>query len=618
MPNDRQSRLSGWALGLAKITVIAAAYALAGRASLLLAIPPGYSTAVWPAAGIALAAILLYGYRFWPGVMLGSFLINIWTTLDVHNTDTLPISLAIAGSIGIGAALQAVLGAVLIRRFVGFPTGLISNHEVGAFLTLGGPLACIVAATWGVGTLWQAGVIPLNALAQNWATWWVGDTIGVLIFTPLVMIWSAQPRAIWEHRKLSVALPLCITFAVAVAVFSIAKAWENERVRREFEGRTQVLHNAIEKSFGDYSEVLHNLSSCYMSSVEVTRDEFRQFVQFPLRQHPDILGLSWNPRITADQRDDFERTIREQGQADFQITEQDEQGRSTAAPSRPHYYPVLYMEPYEMHRAAIGFNVLSEPTRRLAMEQAADTGEPTATSPLRLVQDASQPGTLIFMPIYAKNATLDTREDRRRNIAGYVVGAFRFDSLIDQALRGVDRMGVGLSVYDETEEFNKQPLYSDTPSTSAGSTQAYNPDDYALTIHYPVAGRKWAIHFAPTLEFIAQQQTWHTWAVLAGGLLFTSLLGGFLLALSGRGAAETHRNRELARVNAALEHEVAERSAAELVLREKTVELERFNRLTMGREMRVIELKREVNDLMHRLGEEPRYKAVDTNEAPTA
>src|ERR687887_679084 len=67
---------------LVELIAIAAAYYAVGRLSLLLAIPPGYATAVFPASGIALAAALLRGYRVWPGILLGSFLINVWTSLD--------------------------------------------------------------------------------------------------------------------------------------------------------------------------------------------------------------------------------------------------------------------------------------------------------------------------------------------------------------------------------------------------------------------------------------------------------------------------------------------------------------------------------------------------------
>src|SRR5688500_10939203 len=118
---------------------LAAAYFLAGKLALLLAIPPGYAAATWPAAGIALAGVLHWGYRVWPGIALGSFLANVWTSLDATGPFE---ALVLPASIGAGAALQAVLGAWLVRRFLGFPTALHDEKEIGKFLLLGGPGSC--------------------------------------------------------------------------------------------------------------------------------------------------------------------------------------------------------------------------------------------------------------------------------------------------------------------------------------------------------------------------------------------------------------------------------------------------------------------------------------------
>src|SRR5208283_4464287 len=92
---------------------IAAGYLALARFSLLLAIPPGYASAIWPPAGLALAAALLWGYRIWFGVWLGSFAANLWTVLNAGNA-ILSVSTVLAAVIGSGTALQAVFGAYLI------------------------------------------------------------------------------------------------------------------------------------------------------------------------------------------------------------------------------------------------------------------------------------------------------------------------------------------------------------------------------------------------------------------------------------------------------------------------------------------------------------------------
>ena len=118
--------------------------------------PPGYASAIWPAAGMALAAALLWGYRVWFGVWLGSFAANLWTVLNAGSA-ILSVSTVLAAVIASGAALQTVFGAYLVFRFVGCPLNLYRLRDVVRFLLLGGPLSCLVNATISVTCLWMAG-----------------------------------------------------------------------------------------------------------------------------------------------------------------------------------------------------------------------------------------------------------------------------------------------------------------------------------------------------------------------------------------------------------------------------------------------------------------------------
>src|ERR671931_226345 len=133
--------------------ILAAAYAVAGWLGLWLAIPPGYATALWPASGLALAGVLMGGARVWPGIWLGSFVVNLGTAFDATHAAALLTSVAIPSCIGVGASIQALVGAALVRRRVGFPSALTRGSEIGTFLMLGGPVSCLVSATVGAATL---------------------------------------------------------------------------------------------------------------------------------------------------------------------------------------------------------------------------------------------------------------------------------------------------------------------------------------------------------------------------------------------------------------------------------------------------------------------------------
>src|SRR5215831_14360784 len=90
------------------VLTLAAAYAVAGWLGLWLAVLPGYATALWPASGLALAGVLMGGARVWPGIWLGSFVVNLWTALDSPQAAGLLTSVAVSTSIGMGATVQAL------------------------------------------------------------------------------------------------------------------------------------------------------------------------------------------------------------------------------------------------------------------------------------------------------------------------------------------------------------------------------------------------------------------------------------------------------------------------------------------------------------------------------
>ncbi|TMH10656.1 MAG: two-component hybrid sensor and regulator, partial [Betaproteobacteria bacterium] len=136
----------------------------------MLAVPPGYATAVWPPSGLALAAVLLAGNRAWPGIWLGAALANV----------AVQSSALAALFIGTGNTLEAVVGASLIRRFIGAPRRF--EHGEDVFKFVGSiAIASMIAATIGVLSIVATGAIPWADFPGHWWTWWQGDTTGIII-----------------------------------------------------------------------------------------------------------------------------------------------------------------------------------------------------------------------------------------------------------------------------------------------------------------------------------------------------------------------------------------------------------------------------------------------------
>jgi CHASE1-domain containing sensor protein len=538
----------------AKLAAMAGAYYVVGRLGLLLAIPPGYATAVWPASGIALAGTLLFGYRVWPGILLGSFLINLRTSLDVTSTASILNTMALAASIGMGASLQAIAGASLIRRFTRYPAALVEARDIIKFLLLGGPVSCLVNATWSVTSLLFGGVIQPVDYLFHWWTWWVGDAIGVISFTPLILIWAAKPAVFLHGRQVS--LPLCLAFTLVVIFFIYTNAWEQDRIELEFERRTDQLAQQLQENFDDYVLVLQSVENLYASSIPINRQQFKTFVSRWFSLHPGIRAVSWSPRIVDSERANYEQAAREDGFSNFQITEQSPQGKLVRAAPRAEYIPVYYSESVSGNGRALGFDAASDPIRREALNRARDTGKPTATDPLKLIQDFEREGGIVvFLPIYKPGLPHDTVQERRVNLQGYVSGAFRIRDIMNNTLKGAKVGDINIRLYDARGGEKKRLLYEDRSKEresedlhSAGAA----PHAYTV-VPFEIVGRRWIVEFAPTQRYLIAQRGWQAWSVLAGGLFFTGLLGGFLLILTGHSA-------ELQAINTDLEKEITDAS----------------------------------------------------------
>jgi integral membrane sensor domain MASE1 len=172
-----------------KIVLLALAYLLAGHLALLLAIPPGFASAIFPPVGIALAAVLIWGYPLLLGVFIGSTLLNLSSGGALSG-----LGLLLASGIALGSTLQCLSACWLIKRLVGFPNPLIEERSIFLLLLIGGPLTCMLSASIGVASLYASQLISAAQASDSWLTWWAGDSIGVLIATPLMFILFAQPH----------------------------------------------------------------------------------------------------------------------------------------------------------------------------------------------------------------------------------------------------------------------------------------------------------------------------------------------------------------------------------------------------------------------------------------
>jgi PAS domain S-box-containing protein len=200
---------SNWVRYTVRVVLLTATYVLAGRLGFTAsAVHPVVSSA-WPPSGVALAALLLMGTRFWPGIALGAFIVNL--------TGGIP-PLAAAG-IAVGNTLEALVATWLLTSFAGFRLPLERLRDVFALVVLGAIASTLVSATIGVTVLTLSGGAAGIPLGTVWLAWFLGDAIGILLVTPLILTWMASARLHPSARdsiEASVLVAILVAFTAAL------------------------------------------------------------------------------------------------------------------------------------------------------------------------------------------------------------------------------------------------------------------------------------------------------------------------------------------------------------------------------------------------------------------
>lgn len=196
---------------LGRLAGVAVLYFAAAQVGLAFAVVGSTVTLVWPPSGIALVAILVFGYRITPGIALGAFLANAWTG----------VPLLLAAGIALGNTLEPVVGALLLQRLAGFRNTLERRSDVFALILLAAICSTMLSAWVGVASLTLGGTVAVGDYASVWLKWWLGDMMGVLVVAPPLLIWLSHPRPAFSARqKVEAASLLASLLVVSYLIFA--------------------------------------------------------------------------------------------------------------------------------------------------------------------------------------------------------------------------------------------------------------------------------------------------------------------------------------------------------------------------------------------------------------
>lgn len=535
---------------------LAVAYFVLGKLGLFLALPPGYISAIWPPAGLAFAACILWQGRYvWPGIFVGSVLVNS-SIGSSFNLDSAAVCIAI------GSTIQALCGGWLARKVD--PAMLLNRSANILKFSAVGLGSALIAASVGNLTLYLQGFLATTQLFQSFITWWLGDALGIQIFTPLLLL-MFDSRASWRERRLSVGAPMLIAFFLCGTVYYHVRNNEEQQLFNTF--RSQVERITADLGALEQSHLQAVIATAAFMEVtpHLPPQDFEQLSKRLLQTTPGIRALAWAPRLIAnDPSAEYQNISRQTWGQPLTIKSWPTPNPASAKVA----FPVTLIFPLAGNAPALGFNLYSEQTRAQAIDALLQADKPIMSQRIKLVQDPTGPGgTLIFAPIHQQgrivgiaSGVLDLRHVKL--ILGRIADV-EWQLTEANHLTGSDTPVLLSNITHSIPEFTTE-RYLDRTGIYFKVTIPMVNHQWQLVLHRPQTKLLSAAALAPLL-------------VIFMSLGICGVLTNLALMLSG----ERERiGEEVAEKTAALRQEVSERSKAEAAKEQQVKNLALLNQIS--------------------------------------
>ncbi|MFC7514860.1 EAL domain-containing protein [Herbaspirillum sp. GCM10030257] len=394
-----------------------------------------------------------------------------------------------------------------------------------------------------------------------------------------------RPRLSFSFAP-AATLALVVGLIATTALFVSMRRLEHDKIELDFQQRAYVRILTIQQQVDQTIQVVKMINQVFTTFEPVSREQFRVFTLPLLQRHSYVQAFNFHRLVPEDQRISYEEGMRRLYPG-YIMTEL-ENGRPVPTKIAARHLVVDYIEPLTGNEAALGLDVTRNAHLSEAVQWATDTGQPTATSLLKLAQGGGATGFLVVMPVYRHGAALDSVEARREAVIGDTAAVFNAATLIDKIL-GENGMlndaSLDISVYANGEADDRHLAFRKLadPTESRQSPVAGIPnwlfhDRPDPIVHdFDVAGRPWKIVVSRSAQLFTKRHN-GSLVTLIGGILVSFLIAAYVHALASRsrrvqGLVE-QRTAELSLANAMLKEDIAARRRVEdaLNLRQRAIE----------------------------------------------
>ena len=349
------------------------------------------------------------------------------------------------------------------------------------------------------------------------------------------------------------AFVLLFLICVSFLLMHLGNRAVEKNARDFFDLYNYEIVEKLNNTFFNYRQLFRGGVGLFLGSGNVQRKEWKAYVdRLKLDEHfPGIRAFAYGEYIRASEKEAYIEAVKESGMPDFTIfpdTSSDE------------LVVTRYLEPFESENKKIhGFDMWSEPVRRAAMMTARDDGQTAVSAVLQnrmyWQEDSSDPGFFMFLPVFHTDMTANTKEERRKNLKGFVYGVISVDDLIESnVLKQLESMQIGVEIYDGNEILPEKMIYRSFDLATYVSGNFYLPEMSAVQ-GFKFKNHQWTIHFVSLPNFgVGKISKNEPKLILVISLLVSFLLFLFLQSVSkARDHAESYAERKVEQLKATQE-----------------------------------------------------------------
>ncbi len=471
---------------------------------------------IWLPAGIALVGCFIWWWRFIPALFIASVAFNL-STGDNPITDQVLIgnTLQQVLLIGLGAVLQGMIGAALLKYWLGHPLYLKQRQSIIYFIFAVGIVVSLISANIGVYALSQFN--PAYSIDNHWNNvtfWWLGDSLGVLIATPFLLA-LLQPK--FKRHDVTPLPTIAVCSVLFISVALTTKLYNQETYSNAIQiakRETSIIENSLLSNLNLSQITVQSLASQIQSTPTLSKQEFDSYSAQLLAEHSFIKAFSWNRKINQAQVSDFNKQLNEV----YTAYSFDPSIKGAPLSNNDPLVVITYIAPFAENQSAIGFNLNSRKDRRETLLDPRIKNRPVGTKIIQLVQAKQpEPAYLLFAPVYQQNNEV-------ASIKGYATGVFLVKNILAQSITQAQNKMFNIAIYEAN---TTNPFYSNAENIPTKSNKLTT-----ITINF--AGQTWLVDLTINDEFLPHQNNHMTLFLLILQVIVSSLILLILLLFNNQ------------------------------------------------------------------------------------